>query len=207
MTPKNEFIALISSSLTSDQVASICEMTDAMETKLKCKYSNDIQKIDREIKALYYELCASFYASGKDYDTFVIRTTEMELPYDHIKYVIQKEEEKELAKLGIYTSVYNHVKKFVESLNTDVERESITTTITNAIVPELIAQKDAIERLKYTEDMEILQEIASKLKKGEKITRIRFDVNSSSRNCHHHFGIRERKESCPLYKRTRPEAI
>lgn len=94
MTPKNEFIALISSSLTSEQVASICEMTDAMETKLKCKYSNDIQKIDREIKALYYELCASFYASGKDYDTFVIRTTEMELPYDHIKHVIQKEEEK-----------------------------------------------------------------------------------------------------------------
>lgn len=187
MTAKSDFFALISSKFTEEQVSEIRVETDKLEAEISG--SDDGQNF--QMTSLYYNCCALFYNCGKNFDNLKLNLRTMSLPLGYTRRLITEESDIERQRIKHYQQIHELCHAFITdpakcNWSHDRSAEELTSLVyamTNAIVPEIIAQASVNERLNYFQDCMKIKEFFSQVSAGEKITRIAFDLNFSQSVC------------------------
>lgn len=151
-------------------------------------FTHDKETKDRNMKAFYYDLCSLYYSSAKDFNNFKVNLTNRQLPLDYTKIVLSSQDAEENRKMQYYNDIHLIVQKFIQN-STDWDKipgldiSSLVLAITNAIVPELLAQEKMYDLLFFYKNVKEMQKLSSCIKEGKKITRISFDLDTTSNAC------------------------
>lgn len=186
MTAKDEFYALISQSFTNNEVSIIKVVVDGIEKQIDA--SVDENNRDNEFRALYLDCCSLYYSSAKDFNNFKANLTNRQLLLDYTKFVLSVQDNAEMRKMSCYNNTHNIVSTFIkQSTNwTQIENldtDSLALAITNAIVPEILAQEDCAKAIVFYQNVKEMQKLSSLISKGKKITRIGFDLDNTNSVC------------------------
>lgn len=184
MTAKEEFYGLIASTFTEEEISTVKDIIKELKEDVcdyHCESSPSKEECSINIDALYYDLCGLFYSSCKDFNNFKSNLTKRCLPFDYTKFIRKEEKKKETTAIECYDETHNKIKTFVQNselFNNVKDKDSISNALTNALVPELLEQKDREERLNYYEGCQKLKELSYHINEGKHITRISFDLDN-----------------------------
>lgn len=189
MTAKEEFYALISQSFTLNEVNVIKSFLDGLEHNLNSKYNNNPKEQERQISSLYYYCCSLFYLSAKDYKNFILNLSNREPTLKYTQDVLASQDAEDNLKISYYYKIFNTVHNFIHNKSIkwinipNLNKDSLSYAITNAIVPEILVQKGSEERLSYYTAVRDIKKLSSLIREGKKITRISFDLNFKKSEC------------------------
>lgn len=175
---KDEFFNLLAQTFSSDEIEEVGKITDKSEAEIISKYPPDSHQ--SRIKALYYDLCALYYSTAKDYRNFMCNLANRFLP-QHMVDRFNEEDEQERRKLKYYNEVLDIIREYIaeeaELFNKVLDKQKLAYALTNAIFPEILAQESSKYRLSYLNGLQEMENVKNAIHNGGEITRIAINVN------------------------------